>query len=183
MNQDPPLRVHRRLLSVVVRPVKKLAAPDPSRAKETISVRWLPTQASDKCARIHRRGSSHKTASRTSLQRNAEKGRGLSADPWNRFALGNFHEALRLIRKTSGDGSAICASSKLGWCRFGHFTPLRSTSAYYARNSGLSMLFIDFFAPPGESVRPLGGSRWSARSEATRTTHGAVVAGLPAGID
>src|SRR2546421_8849991 len=43
-------------------------------------------------------------------------------------------------------------------CRFSHFTPLRSTDAYYARNSGLSMLFMDFFAPAGESVRPLGRS-------------------------
>src|SRR5215831_1478202 len=29
------------------------AVRDPSRARETISVRWLPTQASDKCVRIH----------------------------------------------------------------------------------------------------------------------------------
>src|SRR5581483_5611979 len=117
------------------------AAPDPSRARETTSVRWLPIRASGKCARIHRSGSSRKTASRTSLQRNAEKGRGLSAGPWNRFALCNFHEALRLIPETSGDDSAVCAAFELDSCRLSHFTPLRSTRGYYACRSGLSTLF------------------------------------------
>src|SRR5215471_2523377 len=43
------------------------AAPGPSRARETIAVRWLPIRASGRCARIHALGSLDKDSRSTSL--------------------------------------------------------------------------------------------------------------------
>jgi len=81
--------------------------------------------------------------------------------------LCNFREALRLIPESSGDGSASCASPKLGSFRFGHLTPLHSTRAYYAGNPGLSIVFKDFFQNP----RELHIEQWSQGLPLGSTEH------------
>lgn len=86
--------------------------------------------------------------------------------------LCNCLEALRLIPELSEDDGALCAgfeSVRVFETTLLHFTPPR---AYYAGNPGLSIVFMDFFRG------------WKNKNlEAARAAHGAVVAGLAAGID
>ena len=86
--------------------------------------------------------------------------------------LCNCLEALRLIPEVEWRRLCPCAgfeSVRVFETTLLHFTPPR---AYYARNSGLSIVFMDFFRG------------WKNENlEAARAAHGAVVAGLAAGID
>lgn len=86
--------------------------------------------------------------------------------------LCNCLEALRLIPELSGDDCALRAGFEFVCVvetTLLHFTPPR---AYYAGNSGLSIVFTDFFRG------------WKNKDlEAARAAHGAVVTWLAAGID